>query len=480
MPPLYTSFRSAATHPPAASVFARLRVAAGCGTVMLFAPTQRYPCTQAIAYTFPNAQSKKSRQPLCSSVSFRAFVEDQITKALHSTSHIASPRSSYLTAFRSSPLAPLAGGSQASVRSSLRLAWPFVHYAALHSLRPAVCFSCVPALNSITLLIAYAVINMSMDKNNRIIIYLDQFATSGLFDSDSVTKWTEIGDLLKRGYIEKKLLCPLSQEHYLETSNKSEIYRNDLNKGFLQLSDGSAFKTELEITSQLLISLIRKNNITLNTFLSKLKNHGLPTDHEWNDLSSKTKNFNSMIEEATSLSNSIRSQTRHIKSTPETDKALFDTCKHLVLGKFIACLENLLKNKFIKVGGVHFESRSVPNWIDAIVYRLVTIHRINEKETRLLIKHFERHGFSRISTLDVRTSLSALISVKGKKETSSDQLDISRVASGIQLSNIHLTDKKRKSELLELGLDKKYNTAILSGIPSDQDRFVDLLQRILD
>ncbi|MDN4163864.1 hypothetical protein QWY31_00045 [Cytophagales bacterium LB-30] len=319
-----------------------------------------------------------------------------------------------------------------------------------------------------------------MDNHHHTIIYLDQFATSGMFDSGQVTKWTEIKYLLEQGVLTKKLFCPLSPEHFLESSNKSEAYRNDLNKGFLQLSDRYAFKTELEITSQLLISLIRKNNITINTFLSRLKNQDIPTDTEWNDLSSKTREFNSMIQEATTLSNSIRDQARQIKSTPQTEKLLFETCRNLVVGKFIACLEDLLKNKFIKVRGVHFESRSVPNWIDAIVYRLVTSHKINEKEIRLLIKHLERHGFTGISTLDTRTSLSALISVKGKKETSSDQLDISRVASSIQLSNILLTDKKRKSELLELELDKKYNTVILSGIPSDQDRFVDLLQRILD
>jgi len=191
---------------------------------------------------------------------------------------------------------------------------------------------------------------MPLDNNHRSIIYLDQFATSGMFDSDSVTKWTEIRDLLKQGVITQKLFCPLSPEHFLESSNKSEVYRSDLNKGFLQLSDGYTFKTELEITSQLLISLIRQNNITRNTFLSKLKNHGIPTDHEWNDLSSNTKDFNSMIEEATSLSNSIRNQARHIKSTPETENVLFETCRHIVLSKFIACLENLLKNKFIKVG----------------------------------------------------------------------------------------------------------------------------------
>src|SRR5690606_25903682 len=142
---------------------------------------------------------------------------------------------------------------------------------------------------------------------------------------------------------------------------------------------------------------IRQNNITRNTFLSKLKNHGIPTDHEWKYLSSKSKDFDSMIDEATSLSNSIRDQARHIKSTSETDKALFQACRHLVLEKFIACLENLLKNKFIKVRGVHFESRSIPNWIDGIVYRLVSTHKINEKETRL-ISYFERNGFSGIST----------------------------------------------------------------------------------
>jgi len=319
---------------------------------------------------------------------------------------------------------------------------------------------------------------MPLDNNHRSIIYLDQFATSGMFDSDSVTKWTEIRDLLKQGVITQKLFCPLSPEHFLESSNKSEVYRSDLNIGFLQLSDGYAFKTELVITSQLLISLIRKNNTTLNTFLSKIKNHDVPTEHEWKNLSNKTKDFNSMIDEATSLSNSIRNQARHIKATPETEKTLFETCRNLVLGKFITCLESLLKNKFIKVRGVHFESRSVPNWIDSIVYRLVTSHKINEKETRLLIKHFEKYSFSKISTLDVRTSLSALISVKGKKETSNDQLDISRIASGIQLSNILLTDKKRKSELLELGLDKKYNTIILSGTQSDLDQFINLLQGI--
>lgn len=68
-----------------------------------------YPNAKAIAYTWPTHKGKKSRQPLCSSAPFRAFVESKNTKALHSTPHIAIPRCSFLTAFRSGTLAPLAG-----------------------------------------------------------------------------------------------------------------------------------------------------------------------------------------------------------------------------------------------------------------------------------------------------------------------------------------------------------------------------------
>jgi len=94
----------------------------------------------------PMLKSKKSRQPLCSSVPFRAFVENQITKALHSTSHIASLSSATWRNSQSGTLAPLAGRLAKLV---CRAATRSVALRSLHPPASRFWFSCVPSLNSI-------------------------------------------------------------------------------------------------------------------------------------------------------------------------------------------------------------------------------------------------------------------------------------------------------------------------------------------
>ena len=42
-----------------------------------------------------------------------------------------------------------------------------------------------------------------------------------------------------------------------------------------------------------------------------------------------------------------------------------------------------------------------------------------------------------------------------------------RIVNGLPISDIFLTDKKRKSEILELGLDVKYKTKVYSGRQED-------------
>lgn len=316
---------------------------------------------------------------------------------------------------------------------------------------------------------------MNSPRRNKVVIHLDQFATSGMFDKDASSKWGQIRKLLFSGFEREILFCPMPAEHFLESSRKTENFRDNLNANFLKISNGYAFKPELFITSQLMISLIRRNNITPNTFLAKLRIEESQLNPDWQFLSNNTKKFDLIMEEATSTVNQIRHSARPVKSKGNIDKLLFDVLRRVTLDKFIACLKNLLKNKFIKVRGVPFQAQPVPHWIDSIVYQLVTKHKITEKEIKLLIGHLEKYGFSQISTLDVRTSLSAMLSIKQKKENASDQLDISRISSSIQFSDILLTDKRRKLELLELELDKKYNTVILSGTSSDQESLIDLL-----
>ena len=82
-----------------------------------------------------------------------------------------------------------------------------------------------------------------------------------------------------------------------------------------------------------------------------------------------------------------------------------------------------------------------------------------------------------IPTLDIRTSLSALISVQNKKETVNDQVDIMRISSGLPLSDILFTDSARKKEIEELELDKKYKTLVFSGKKEDLDNLINELEK---
>jgi len=104
--------------------------AAGCHA---FCTNTRYPATQGKRLYLTNSQKAKNHASPCVVPLHSGLLwKDENTKALHFTPHIASPRSSYLTAFRSSTLAPLAG-RLASLRSFLSPAGLAVRTITLRS-----------------------------------------------------------------------------------------------------------------------------------------------------------------------------------------------------------------------------------------------------------------------------------------------------------------------------------------------------------
>ncbi|MCW3789381.1 hypothetical protein [Plebeiibacterium sediminum] len=311
-----------------------------------------------------------------------------------------------------------------------------------------------------------------INKNKQLIIYLDQFASVGLFESNNA-EWNKIKELIAKGFESGNVICPLSPEHYFETVQKTENKAIRLDKEYSKFSGGFSFKPELFITSQLISSLIRKNNITLKTYLyDKIKG----------DILSKEKNINAFIDnkieldlkikEATKEVNEIRKIARNEKIDIKTKKHVISAQKSINVSEFIMRLNDLLNEEHILISGVKFESGDVPYWVDQVIFQLTNKHKFKRKETVQLISELKKNGFNNIPTLDIRTSLSAIISLYNKKETVNDQIDIMRIATGLPLANILFADKQRKREILELGLDIKYGTKIFSGTKSDLEKLI--------
>jgi len=80
--------------------------------------------------------------------------------------------------------------------------------------------------------------------------------------------------------------------------------------------------------------------------------------------------------------------------------------------------------------------------------------------------------------LNIKSSLNAYLAVKNKKENSGDHIDLMRIATYLPSADILFTDKKRKYEICDLGLDKKYKTLVFSGIENDLIQVKELLRMI--
>lgn len=302
----------------------------------------------------------------------------------------------------------------------------------------------------------------------KICIYLDQYAVSEMLDSKKGELWFEIKERLQILHQQNKIFCPTSIEHYFETSAKDFEASNEHDTFLRLLSDGYCIKPELFITSQLISSKIRNHKITLNTYMYLNNTKPIDNKHIYAHFKEKNESFKEIITDRLNEVNELRELFKNdIKIVSQHKDLLLNLGQQKEVQNFIDRLKELRNKKGIIIRGDSLGTVQVPNWIDLIIHQLLEKHKFTDKEVISLISEFEKYGFSNIPTLDIRFSLMGLIASYGKKEDKNDQIDIMRISNGFSISDIFLTDKKRKHEINELGFPKKYNTKVYSGTQND-------------
>ena len=319
-----------------------------------------------------------------------------------------------------------------------------------------------------------------MIKKDFKILYLDQFAVSNLVLEEKGV-WIDLKEIIEEGVKEGKLLCPITFDHFFETTQADPERALKIDAYFSFLSNGWMFKPTAYTDSQLIISTLRKNNFTLKTFLNEdIKRNILSDKSEFEHLKKGKNEFDLLINEATAGINSLRKVKNNQKVEKEDKKIMYNALSLVSTREFLERLNDLVKNGNIVIRGDKLSFKDVPNWVDQIIFRLVEIHKMTSKETKKLISIIQKHNFSKFPTLDIRFSLLAKMSIEGKKELPSDHIDVERISVGLPISDYLLTDKKRKSEIIDLGLDLKYNTKVYCGSENDLNRLKSDLQLILE
>tara|TARA_R110002072_G_scaffold287464_5_gene453179 strand:+ start:16401 stop:17351 length:951 start_codon:yes stop_codon:yes gene_type:complete len=313
-----------------------------------------------------------------------------------------------------------------------------------------------------------------INPKNKICIYLDQFVISDIIEGKNPL-WAEIKELLEINYSNGKIYCPLSTEHFLETVGKNINDAKEHDVYFRKISDNYLLKTEPFLTSQLISSLIRKNNTTLNTFLivKNLKN----IEDIYSDINLNHTMYSEGITSTLSKQNEIRKLISPTKNH-KNEIGLISIIKNLEVQNFKNRLDEYIKAKSIRIRADNFGEHQIPNWIDQLLYQLTNKHQFKEKQLKQLFEELKAYGFNRIPTLNTKFSIGSYLAVKNKQENSGDHIDIMRISSYLFSVDIFFTDKKRKYEICDLGLDKKYNTVVFSGVKQDLVDVVKLLKSL--
>jgi hypothetical protein len=309
-------------------------------------------------------------------------------------------------------------------------------------------------------------------------IYLDQFSVSDMIEADKTSIWFEIKTKLFELYKNELIFCPLSTEHYFETSQKNIQGAKKHDEFLSKLSDGYCIKPELFITSQLISSRIRNNNVTLKTYMYENVKNRLDSQANYDTFDELSKQLQNLVSDAASDINQLRQSTNKQKMDLKTKEIMLNTIKKIEPRKFIYRLKELNKMSKIIIKGDLIAGKSIPNWIDLTIDQLLRKHVFTKNEVEKLILEFEKFGFQNIPTLDIKFSLMALMSVYSKGEKPSDHIDLMRIANGLPISDYLFTDRRRKAELVESNLPNKYNTKIFSGTKDDLEDFLVEISKI--
>ena len=98
-----------------------------------------------------------------------------------------------------------------------------------------------------------------------------------------------------------------------------------------------------------------------------------------------------------------------------------------------------------------------------LLLKLLCDKRLDKRLAQKLICELETHGFEKIPSMNIRSSLNADMAVNGKSQTPNDVIDIDRAAIGLRISDYFFADNEKKLAIERCQLDKKYQTKIYSA-----------------
>lgn len=310
----------------------------------------------------------------------------------------------------------------------------------------------------------------------KLIIYLDQFAMSNMIDAKEGDIWYDIKNNIERCHKNGDIICPMSAEHVLETSQRDFQRASLQNDFYWKISDGYTFWNLSYMIAWQICKLLKRNVLDF---------YFLKYNPSWDLSEEKCYNFIHLLFKKEKEDNSLDCFNKSELNIVAKSKILnYDKYKKVIIQEVLEDNYLLAFKRKIRSTIENFDYISdslKSNFerlidIDPIVLCLIFSFQFSKDDFCYLRDEIDKFGAERIDSLFIRNKLVSYFNVNGGNDSINDFIDCHRIATGLPYSDILFCDKKYKKYVIDLDLNKKYNAIVLSAINEDLECFRNILE----
>lgn len=306
----------------------------------------------------------------------------------------------------------------------------------------------------------------------KLIIYLDQFAMSNMIDAKEGDIWYDIKSNIERCHKNGGIICPMSAEHVLETSQRDFQRASMQNDFYWKISDGYTLWNLSYMIAWQICKLLKRD---IHGF------YFFKHNPNWDLAEEKCYNLIHLLFKKEKEDNSFDCFNKSELNITAKSKILnFDKYKKVMLQKileqnYLFTFRQKISSTIENFDYINDSFKSNSEWpinIGPIILCLIFIFQFSKDDFCYLCDEIDEFGAERIDSLNIRNKLASYLNVNGGDTSINDIIDYNRIATGLPYSDILFCDKKFKRYVIELGLDKKYSAKVLSAIDEDLEYFL--------
>lgn len=299
-------------------------------------------------------------------------------------------------------------------------------------------------------------------KSGMHLVYLDQCVLSRFLEKPENDQWRDLREIVLKGNAKRRILCPTSLEHLIETSSLPNAEAVFLDELMEKLSFGWALSNEPMLVTQQIISRLRSRPVSRSQFLEKrlLRPITYPgTLAKLREVKSGLDQNNAWVMQGVNELNAL---------TRDGRKAESDTLRYFIKRRTDQRVRKLLDEVLNsqKTGRVVLRAEDdndkLLNWASKVVYELITKHRLAFDEGERLCQLLRSGGLDFVPTLKIKAELEAMQFFRREKIEPRDQYDITRAACALPYADVFITDGGKASAIRELRLDVAYKVEVFS------------------